>query len=80
MHPDKPQNTPEQITQQNRLFYAKQKLKSKPLLAKIEYDTKDSVRNPLVINYNGYMQLYKRRAGNAQPTEYFSSQFLNELK
>lgn len=73
-------SSPEQIAQQNKLFYAKQRLKFKSVLAKVEYDSKDSSRTPLVINYNGYMQLYKRRAGNAQPTEYFSSPFLTELK
>lgn len=64
MQSGQPVPSPEQIAQQNKLFYAKQRLKFKGVLGKVEYDSKDSSRNPLVINYNGYMQLYKRRAGN----------------
>jgi hypothetical protein len=34
----------------------------------------------LVSKYEGYMQIYRRKQGQVEPTEYYSSSFLNELK
>ena len=34
----------------------------------------------LISTYKGYMELYKRKAGDSAPTEYFSSAFLSGLK
>lgn len=70
----------EQISQQNRLFYAKQRLKYKHLFNDLEYNAKELPA--LVTTYNGYMQIHKRKAAQnpTATTEYFSSPLLSDLK
>ena len=70
--------TPQQIANQNRLYYARQKLKTSSLLGNAKYGGQEMPE--LVSKYNGYMQLYRRKQGQTQPTEYFTSSFLNDLR
>lgn len=48
------------------------------MLNGIEYDEQEM--KGLVSTYKGYMELHKRKVGDAEPTEYFSSAFLSGLK
>ena len=56
----------EQIAQQNRLYFAKQKLQCKQLLGEREY-SRNEVPD-LVSKYEGYMQIHKRKQGEQPPT------------
>jgi hypothetical protein len=70
--------TADQIANQNRLYYAKQKLKSSAVLGSAAYNAQELPE--LVSKYNGYMQLYRRRQGQSEPSEYYSSSFLGDLR
>ena len=61
MDKDKITNSHDSITQQNKLFYAKQKLKYKPLFSDIRYSRQELP--DLVSKYEGYMQIYNKRRG-----------------
>ena len=54
-------HTAEHIAQQNKLYYAKQKLKYKHLFSTLEYNN-DEHKN-LMGSYNGYLSLQKKHAG-----------------
>ena len=56
----------EQMAQQNRLNFAKQKLKCKGMLSEVEYSRTEVP--DLVSKYEGYMQIYRRKQGEQPPT------------
>jgi hypothetical protein len=70
--------TPEQISQQNRLFLARQRIRARASIGEISYSRQELPE--LVSKYEGYMQIHKRKQGNSEPREYYNSSFLSELR
>lgn len=71
-----PSPSPDQVLQQNRLYYARQRLLTRDLLPR----TYTNQHLPeLVSKYEGYMQIYRRKQ-QGEAAEYYSSSFLSELR
>jgi hypothetical protein len=70
--------TPEQIITQNKLYFARQKLKANPTLSSAQFGGQELPE--LVSKYNGYVQLFRRKQGPSPPADYFTSSFLGDLR